>query len=473
MTQCTSVVSPSARFDRNPQAVVIENLIVTDPAVVAESYFWARGRRGPAASGEELAAADLSNYVVQALVVGAQAIGTAGGVQQTYDLRSLVAEVGERTAETTHRSAEVTRGAMLKAAEAMEAASTQTRRAIGESADLARKDFTSNVEAAQRTLSTEMQRLVGGDSPELLARLQPLIDRFGRDLQDRSAKQSDELIMKVARQFDPADPTSVLAQQNRMLADQHRTLTEKLTKEQGDLATKVDELRQAVTVAHAARSAAAATAQVTPLKGDTYAESVHRVLIGIAAGLGDDYVDASASTGLVSRSKKGDGVLNVEGGEVRVVFEMTDSQRGSGWGPYLAEAERNRAAQASIGLVRTPEQLRGSTVMALGARRIVLAYDPEHDRPDLLRTVVQLVRLAAVAAQRDHTGEIRTAEEKIQEALATLSKIDTIEKTAGLIAKSASTISGEADALRTEVTRLLKQAGAALAAPRGGEHVAA
>jgi hypothetical protein len=77
--------------------------------------------------------------------------------------------------------------------------------------------------------------------------------------------------------------------------------------------------------------------------------------------------------------------------------------------------------------------------------------------------VVQLVRLAAIAvAQRDNTGEIRTAEEKIDEALATLSKIDSIEKTAGLISKSAIKIGSESGALRTEITRLLKQAATAL-----------
>ena len=451
------------RFDPEASAVVIEELTVADPAVVAESRFWAQGHRGPAATTDELVAADLSNYVIQALAVGAQAIATAGGVQQTYDLKDLVAEVGERTAQTSQRAAEATDIAITKATSAMESASAQARKAIAEAGEVTRKDFSSNVDAARRMLATEIQRVVGGENPELLARFQPLIERFGRDLDQRAAKHSSELIDKVAQQFDPAQPTSVLAQQNRMLAEQHHALSEALIKEQAELSSKIEELTTAVKVAHAARSAAAATAQLTPLKGDTYAEQVHRVLASIAAGLGDDYADTSGVSGLVSRSKKGDGVLSVEGGEVRVAFEMTDSRRGSGWGPYLAEAERNRGAQASIGLVRSTDQLNDNTLITLGARRIVVAYDPETDNPDLLRTVVQLVRLAAIAvAQRDNTGEIRTAEEKIDEALATLSKIDSIEKTAGLISKSAIKIGSESGALRTEITRLLKQAATAL-----------
>jgi hypothetical protein len=41
----------------------------------------------------------------------------------------------------------------------------------------------------------------------------------------------------------------------------------------------------------------------------------------IAAGLGDDYADTTAKDGFVPRSKKGDGVLGVEGGPTRVVLE--------------------------------------------------------------------------------------------------------------------------------------------------------
>ena len=96
-------------------------------------------------------------------------------------------------------------------------------------------------------------------------------------------------------------------------------------------------------------------------------------------------------TGLRTRSKKGDGLLSVAGGDVRVVLEMTDSSR-SGWSSYLQAAEDNRAALASLGLVRSPDQLSGHSVITLGARRIVLAFDPETDDPELLRVVVQVAQ---------------------------------------------------------------------------------
>jgi hypothetical protein len=463
MRSSAIAAEPLVRFDPSGPSLVINSLIVEDAAVIAEARLWSQGRRGPAVTTEELVTADLSNYVVQALVVGAHAIGTAGGVQQTYDLKDLVAEVGERTAQTSKHAAEATDAAIAKAAHAMEVAAAQTRTAIGEAGKLAREDFRTNVEVARTSLTAEINRLLGGENPELLARLQPVLERFGRELDERSTRQTSTFIEKVARQFDPADPASVLAQQNRMLTEQHRALTETMSKEQAALAEKVNALATAVHLAYAAESAAATTAQLTPLKGETFAQAVHRVMSVIAAGLGDEYVDTSGVTGLVSRSKKGDGVLTVEGGEVRVVVEMSDSPRGAGWADYLAEAERNRGAHASIGVVRSSDQLRGSGLITLGARRIVLAYDPENDSPELLRTVVQLVRLAAVsAARRDNAGQVETADEKINEALENLTKIDDIEKTAGLISKNVLKIASDSGVLRTEITRLLKQAAAAL-----------
>ena len=62
-----------------------------------------------------------------------------------------------------------------------------------------------------------------------------------------------------------------------------------------------------------------------------------------------------------------------------------------------------------------------------------MAFDPEHDDPELLRTVVMLLRAAALAASaRTGATEIATAEEKIDEALEQLGKIDEIKKSAGL-----------------------------------------
>ena len=159
-------------------------------------------------------------------------------------------------------------------------------------------------------------------------------------------------------------------------------------------------------------------------------------------------------------------MLSVSGQPGCVVLEMTDSPR-SGWGAYLDEAERNRDAAASIGVVRTTDQNAGQSIRVLGSRRVVIAFNPDEDDPELLRTVVMLLRTVAITASlRTGSAEVETAEEKIAEALTQLEKIDAVKKIAGTIQKGAAKIDSECTSISTSIQRLLDQALAALA---GGE----
>jgi hypothetical protein len=147
---------------------------------------------------------------------------------------------------------------------------------------------------------------------------------------------------------------------------------------------------------------------------------------------------------------------------------VTDSRR-AGWGNYFDEAERNRAAVAALGIVRTPEQNGNQTIRVLGSRRVVMSFNPDGDDPELLRTVVMLLRTVAIAAvARTGSGEIATAEEKIADALAQLEKIDAVKKLANGIQKSATRIDGECTGISAAIHRLLDQALVALAGT-GGE----
>lgn len=211
------------------------------------------------------------------------------------------------------------------------------------------------------------------------------------------------------------------------------------------------------------QKATTALARVTPIKGESYAGSVHAVLGGIAAGLGDDYTDTSTTRGCLPRCKKGDGVLSLNDGAARVVIEMTDSVR-TGWTDYFGEAERNRDAAASLGLVRAIDQNGGQTLRVIGAHRLVLAFDPDHDASDLLRTVIMLLRTTAIAtASRKGVHQVATAEEKIAEALDHLTKIDSVKRLSATIQKSATKIDSECAFLNSAVRRLLDEALVALA----------
>lgn len=76
---------------------------------------------------------------------------------------------------------------------------------------------------------------------------------------------------------------------------------------------------------------------------------------------------------------------------------MTDPHRPT-WNGYLDETERNRGATASLGPVSEPAQNNGGAVRCLGSRRIVMAFDPATDDPELPLTVIQLLRLGALTA---------------------------------------------------------------------------
>lgn len=463
MESHTDDASRGASYDRSMPAVVIRNVTVTDAAVVAESRRWSTGRRGAAVSEDEIAGSDLSAYVTQALTVGAHAIGTAGGVQDKYDLERLMDDLGARTTESTNQAVSSTTEVVHRASEAMQKAASEARQAIADTGKETRQSFANTVEGATKSLLTEVNRLVGGDDPELAARLGPLLERFGRDLDTRVTTQTRELLTTAAKQFDPADPTSPMSRYTREAQKQQETLAATLQRQHAELTGKVEELATAWKVATSAREAVATTAQVTPIKGTSYESEIHEIMSQIALGLGDEYADTGSTTGALSRSKKGDGVLTIGGGTTRVVLEMTDSARTREWNDYLDEAERNRGAAASLGLVRDTAQNDGSTVRILNARRIVLAFDPAVDDPAWLRAVVQLLRLAAVSASaRQDREEIHTADEKITEALGMLGKIDDIRKVAGTLRQNAGKIEQQSDDVRTALTRLLTQAQSAL-----------
>ena len=437
-----------ARFDAATGGLVIEAMTITQDAVVSECRHWATGRRGEAAEPEALAEADLGPFIEQALTIGAAALTTAGGTQQSYAVEKLVAEAEQRSQQASALAAEQTAQAVRAASESLTKTTADAARLVGTSID-----------DANKRLAREITRLVGGEDPELVRRLQPLLDSTVASLKAQTVKDTGDLLDKVTRAFNPADPASPMAVQLRTLTEAHERQAKALGEEQRGIAAKLDEVVTALKVKEAHAKVVAGTA----LKGGTYEEQVHSVLSEIAAGLGDEYTETGTVTGLRTRNKKGDGVLAVGGGDVRVVVEMTDSARPH-WSEYLAEAEDNRGAQASLGLARSADQLGGQTLLTLGPRRIVLAFNPEKDDPNLVRCVVQLLRQAAeVAASRVGNGEIATADEAIGEALTALTALDKMKRIAGQIHNGASTVETEATTLQADLIRWLTRAKAAIA----------
>lgn len=449
-----------AHLGTDHTTIVINQLTVQDKDVVREAQRWTTGQRGEIVDNpDELAAADLSEFVGEALKIGAHALSATGQSQDARAIERMIKEAGDKTAATSVQAAELTERTVKDAAKAVTKAADDAKKAIVEADQASRKEFTESVTNAKTSLNTEVRRIFAGDSPELLEKLQPLLDKFSTELDAKSSASITEVVTKAVKQFDPADPTSPMAKHTASLEARQQQLTELMGKNHEAITQKIDAIGTAVKV-HDARNA---LSKVTPIKGDTFENQVNVVLSAIAAGLGDEYTDTRANVGHLPRSKKGDGLLTVDGGTARVVLEMTDSARG-GWAEYLDEAERNRHAAASLGLVRTPDQNAGQSIRVIGSRRIVLAFDPTVDDPDLVRTVVMLLRTAALAAStRRGAEQLSTAEEKISEAVTQLDRIDDIKKAAGSIHKNADKIETGCTAVTSGIHRLLSEALAAIA----------
>jgi hypothetical protein len=192
---------------------------------------------------------------------------------------------------------------------------------------------------------------------------------------------------------------------------------------------------------------------------------------GIASGMGATYTDTSGSVGALRNCKKGDGLVEmaVAGASdlsARIVVECTTGITRRNWTGYLDEAERNRQAQASIGIVAHRGAVPGGELVALlGPTRAVLAFDPDVDDPAVLRAVVQLLGLQAQRRLAEgRGGDLGEVDAHLVDARRVLSGMQDMVKTATSVRADASKLVGGLEAMSSTLGRLLDQAQAALKA---------
>src|SRR5512139_2224794 len=105
----TKRTTPPAHFDGDTAAVVIERLAIPDRDVVQEAQRWVSGQRGPLVEDiGELASADLTNFVTEAVRLGAHALRATGQALEAQALERMLKDVGDKTAQSTAKAAELT-----------------------------------------------------------------------------------------------------------------------------------------------------------------------------------------------------------------------------------------------------------------------------------------------------------------------------------------------------------------------------
>lgn len=410
----TNIDNTTVRYDVANPALIIDHLVVADTDVVREAQRWTAGERGEVVTDAEvLAKADLTEFARRSLSIGAQALSVVAQASDTRAVQQSAKAAGEQVAEAAER-----------AAKASEAAAVRMEKQVSEAA-----------RRSNQTVIDQVARIFGGENPELLDRLRPVLEKSGSVLEKQVAAS---------------------------LTSAHKEMSEENERRHKELTALVRDVQQEVAVKIAEQVAVVEALESTTKKGGPYEDHVNQVLAELAVQFGDDYRDTHNTAGDIAHCKKGDGVLVIDGDKARVVVE---SHHGTSkdWHEYLPQAERNRGAAVSIGMVKNAEENAGHTFRRLGPTRVVLAFDPEKDDVDLLRAVVQFARhMALTTAGRFGTAEIETANEHVEKAIAALEDLDKTKKSFSLIRRHTEDVEKQINKAAAAIRRHLDSAATAL-----------
>ncbi|KZS78588.1 hypothetical protein A4G29_22295 [Mycobacterium kansasii] len=144
--------------------------------------------------------------MTEAVKIGAHALSAAGQAQESRALEQMLKEVGQRAAESTNKAVANTERAAKAAFRGGNESRLDAKRAIVEADEASRKEFSESVSVATKGLNAELRRIFSGENPELLDRLQPVLDKFGTALDAKVMAGTRDLIAQAVKQFDPSDP---------------------------------------------------------------------------------------------------------------------------------------------------------------------------------------------------------------------------------------------------------------------------
>ena len=288
----------------------------------------------------------------------------------------------------------------------------------------------------------------GEDSPLRVAMLKSLKEAEKR-IEDDIANQVAKQKIEIASLLDLGNPTSPL----RSLAERMDNLSGAIAKVQEDVTKDI---------------AIAPVIEVGVFGGLDYEDEVISWVQRIASANGDDCEPTGNITGLVPRSKKGDGVVDLKvGGSTRsrIVLEAKNQALSKlEWERERDGSKANRAATSFIGLCKHFNDMPNSSrVLILDTQSIVLSFDPEIDDPELLVLIYRMIKLNALSGS-GIIDEVNIVEvnRNLEDAIKALNKFDLISKNASAIRNSADTITKEANEIRNSISDKLGAAQGAM-----------
>jgi len=348
-------VDPATRVRLDGEVIVVERLVVRDPAL--------------AAFLRERPADDRADLVERALRIGLLALQDAG-VTVNVDVVRAEFEKLVRQTESVNE----------KAAQALE----QTLR--------------TNFADGDGRLPRTLERFLG-DRGALRAMVEELFDESKRDsaigrIGRMLERYFDGDASKLALLLDPTRLNSPMHQFRQEISAGFRGLEERLV---------------AIEAAAAARGAERARSAA---KGADFEDLIEGMLADVAHGAGDLLDRTANEAGTTLKSKKGDFVLTVDarvarGSDLRVVVEAKDrpmSMRAIR--EELREARENRGAAVAVVVFTPAHAPSGVAPFTLVGDDVYCVIDPEAPEPATLEAAVRLARLLALASLVEREVEV-------------------------------------------------------------------
>lgn len=388
--------------------VEISSLTVSDPQVVA------------AAKALKAEGKDLAEYFDQVITVGVKVLQVAG---VSVGVEMLVDSV-ERTKKDLGESSK----------KFNEEISARLDAAVGPKGNL-----TISINEKVEEFGEELAKMVSDENSPIRDSMQKQFDAFAKKLNDDMARSHANQKDDIAKIVDISNPLSPL-------------------RPFGDDVKKIGETLNIVREQIASDASVAEIISETPIGGKNYEKDAIRMVQQMSGFAGDDCMAVGDVTGLIPRSKKGDGVVDLKVGAnvfARVVVECKDSNLTKS--EWIAESEggrANRGATGFIGLCKEMDDMPNkSRMLVLDSQGIVLAYDPAKDDAQILHLIYQVVKFNTLRASGS-LDDVDLAEinRELEEAMQALNKFDSLNKSVKAIENSAASIRKDATDIKRAIT---------------------
>jgi hypothetical protein len=279
------------------------------------------------------------------------------------------------------------------------------------------------IETVDKTRDSINALFVGNTAPvtqEILSKVNEKLDSFAKEMH-RVIGQSSKNINDTFSMDSENSPLKALKSD---LIESSQNLNKQVT-------DKIDAVNAKVEAINTKRQIIMNSTK----KGLPFEDAVFEVLAQIATASGDEAVKTGQTSGLIKNCKKGDVTVSVNkltsrGHNVNVVFEAKSmAMSRDEWRKELNLAMTNRAAEISVAVVQTVDQMPGKSRTSIqDNQQLMVAFDPEVDDIAVLACIYNVAKAYAVSRSLEGTQvNFKVIQEAVQQLQASISDLESIE----------------------------------------------